>query len=108
MSLRRSDVSGLRALVARLRLVRHLRALVQGDVTLSLDGAVVDEQILAAVLGRDEAEALVGVEPLNCSGWHFASTVMCWPTRRMLTEQQLRQPALLRPDVCPTLLTIRV
>jgi hypothetical protein len=27
----------------------------------------VDEEILAAVFGRDEAEALVIVEPLHCS-----------------------------------------
>src|SRR5205085_1206973 len=33
----------------------------------ALNGRVVHEQVFAAVLGRDEAEALVVVEPLHCA-----------------------------------------
>src|SRR5688500_11339134 len=43
----------------------HALALVERLEAPALDGGVVDEQVLASVLGRDEAEALVVVEPLD-------------------------------------------
>ena len=44
----------------------------------SLNGAVVDETVLATVLGRDKAKALTVVEPLHCSfGTHYCSLVFC-------------------------------
>src|SRR5688572_19936951 len=41
------------------------------------------EQVLAAVLGSDEPEALVGVEPLDGSGWH----VDCLQVRVLATRR---------------------
>jgi hypothetical protein len=35
----------------------------------------VDEQIVAATLGDDKAEALFVAEPLNFSFWHFPNPV---------------------------------
>src|SRR5438477_12097095 len=71
------DVLRLRALGALLGLVLHLRVLREGLVALADDRAVVDEQVLAAVVGRDEAIALVGVEPLDGSGCHFRLHLLC-------------------------------
>src|SRR3954447_2296926 len=70
---RRSLLCGSeRANVLRLRTLRALRdveldllVLVQGLVALALDGRVVHEDVVAAVLLRNEAEALLGVEPLD-------------------------------------------
>src|SRR3954452_24704280 len=66
--LRRSDGAD----VLRLRALRTLRdveldllVLVEGLVALRLDGRVVHEDVVAAVLLRNEAEALLGVEPLD-------------------------------------------
>src|SRR5688572_23090052 len=42
----------------------HLVTLVQRLVAATLDGGVVHETILRATFGRDEAEALVIIEPL--------------------------------------------
>src|ERR687886_1096051 len=51
-------------------LVGDLLVLVQGLQPRGLHGGDVDEHVLAAVLGLDEAEALVGVEPLHGAGGH--------------------------------------
>src|SRR5439155_11720958 len=64
------DVGGVRALGALLGLVGHLRTLGEGAEAVGLDRAEVHEQILAAVIGRDEAVALVVVEPLDGSVGH--------------------------------------
>jgi len=42
-----------------------LLALGEGAEALRLDGRLVDEEVLAAVLGGDEAEALGVIEPLH-------------------------------------------
>src|SRR5919198_81902 len=47
-----------------------IRVLGERLVALADDRAVVDEQILAAFVGDDEAVPLVGVEPLYGSGCH--------------------------------------
>src|SRR5581483_7738062 len=60
-----ADVCSLRALVALLRFVADLLTLGQGLVSLTLDRAEVDEQILPALVGRDESVALLAVEPLD-------------------------------------------
>src|SRR5882757_5381055 len=61
-----------RANVLRLRTLRALRdveldllVLVERLVAIGLNGRVVNEDVVAAVLLGDEAEALLGVEPLN-------------------------------------------
>src|SRR6478735_1639663 len=64
-------VRRLRALVTLLGLVLHLRAFVERAITRALDRAEVDEQVFAALIGCDEAVALVRVEPLDSSGCHF-------------------------------------
>src|SRR4051794_41325059 len=66
--LRRSDgadVLRLRALRALRDVELDLLVLVEGLVALRLDGRVVHEDVVAAVLLRNEAEALLGVEPLD-------------------------------------------
>src|SRR5690242_13523740 len=53
------DVRRLRALLALLRLVLDLRAFVERLVAAALNGAEVDEEVLAAFIGRDEAVPLL-------------------------------------------------
>src|SRR3954469_8760244 len=60
-----------RALLALLLVVAHLRALGERLEAAALDRGVVDEEVLAALIGRDEAEALVVVEPLDGSCCHL-------------------------------------
>src|SRR5215208_1745386 len=68
------DVRGVRALGARLGVVGHLGALGQGLEARAVDAGVVDEQVLAAVLRRNEAEALLVAEPLHGSGGHCVTS----------------------------------
>src|SRR5262249_24129845 len=83
-SLERDDVDGLRALVAGLGVVGDLRPLGERLVAVAIDAGVVDEQVLAGLIGRDEAEALVVAEPLHCSGcyWLYLHGVCALRTRR--------------------------
>ena len=64
-SLQRLDADGFQTLLALLDL--HADALVFSQRTdaRTLDGGDVDENVLAAVVRSDEAEALGGVEPLD-------------------------------------------
>src|SRR5438270_262845 len=71
------DVRRLRALVTLLGFVLDLRAFVQRAVTAPLNRAEVDEQVLTAFIGSDEAVALVRVEPLDSSGCHFCLSPPC-------------------------------
>src|SRR3954449_6054578 len=64
------DVDRLRALVTGLRLVLHARALGERAVAIGLDAGVVDEEVLAALVGRDEAKALLVAEPLDGTCCH--------------------------------------
>src|SRR3982751_5001467 len=100
--MRRSDdpnVDCLRALVAGLRLVLHARALGERAVAIGLDAGVVDEEVLAAFLGRDEAEALLAAEPLDGTLSHvFLSGVFVLRLPWCLLSNRLRAPALLAPD----------
>src|SRR5262249_49126829 len=70
-------VRGLRAFLALLGLVLHLRAFVERAVPRALDRAEVDEQVLTALVGGDEPVALVRVEPLDSSGCHFCLSPPC-------------------------------
>src|SRR4051812_13597229 len=54
----RLDVGGGRTLGALLHVERHLLGFLQGLVAVHLNRAVVGEQILAAVIRRDESETL--------------------------------------------------
>src|SRR5947209_9893981 len=71
-----ADLVGLRALLALDDLEGDPLALVEALVAVHLDGGVVDEDVLAAVHG-DEAEALLGVEPLHGALCHVRSHVSC-------------------------------
>src|SRR4051812_14506220 len=64
-------VCGLRALLALLGLELDLRALGERPVAAALDRAEVHEQVLPAVVRRDEPVTLVCVEPLDGSGCHI-------------------------------------
>src|SRR5689334_15208807 len=61
----RDDVLRLRALRALGDLELHALVLVQRAVALGLDGRVVHEDVGAAAVLSDEAEALLSVEPLH-------------------------------------------
>src|SRR3954451_14961228 len=89
--LERGDVDGLGALVAGLGVVRHLRALGQRFEAVGVDAGVVDEEVLAALVRGNEAEALVVVETLHGSGSHdFPPGLCALRTRRKLLRQRLR------------------
>src|SRR3954462_10395446 len=77
--LERGDVDGLGPLVARLGVEGDPRTLSQRLEAVGVDAGVVNEEVLATVVRRDEAEALVVVEPLDGSGSHD------FPPRRMCT-----------------------
>src|SRR5690606_23915015 len=83
-SVRRRSARSQRADVLRLRALRTLRdveldllVLVQRAVAARLDGRVVGEHVSAAVLGGDEAEALLSVEPLHGSNSHSKTPSEC-------------------------------
>ena len=61
----RPDVGGLRALLAFRHLELDALGLGQGLETAALDLRIMREEVLAAVIGGDEAEALALVEPLD-------------------------------------------
>src|SRR5690348_4121760 len=67
------DRRGLGALLALSRLVRHLGTLGEALVARADDPAVMDEQVLPALVGLDEPIPLGVVEPLHCPGCHCTS-----------------------------------
>src|SRR4051794_28521820 len=68
--LERRDVDGLRALVAGLGVIGHGGTLGERLEAVRVDAGVVDEEVLAALVRADEAEALVVAEPLDGSSGH--------------------------------------
>src|SRR2546425_4035862 len=74
---------GLRSLVPGLLFIGHLHPLVERPKALSVDLALVDEQVLVSLVRSDEAEALVRVEPLDGSGCHLAPPSYVLVRRRM-------------------------
>src|SRR5688500_2558441 len=73
------DVLGGRALAAVDEVELHPLTLGQRTEAAAGDGGVVDEAVLAAVLGGDEAEALRVVEPLHGAGaahWRNSQVVV--------------------------------
>ena len=65
-------VDGLFALRTLLNLKLNLIALIQGLLTIPLNGAEMDKHIFA-VLRRDKTVSLLVAEPLDCSFWHLDS-----------------------------------
>src|SRR4051812_3251057 len=65
------DVDSLGALVPGLLLIAHLRPLCERTEAPAANRGVVDEEVTAAIVGRDEAVALFIVEPLDRSGRHM-------------------------------------
>src|SRR6266576_6034550 len=74
-SLLRNDVDRLGALLALARLELDLGTLGQRLEAVAGDVRVMHEEILAAVLGGDEAVSLGIVEPLDGSGCHVISSL---------------------------------
>src|SRR5947209_11398053 len=64
------DVDGFGALRPCLFLERDLGPLGERAIALRVDARVVDEQVPAALIGRDEAEALLVAKPFDCACWH--------------------------------------
>src|SRR5258708_8358112 len=71
------DVYGLGTLVALLRVIGHLCALLERAIAFAIDPCVVDEQVLVAIVRGDEAEPLIVTEPLHCAGRHVISSTIC-------------------------------
>src|SRR5262249_22321626 len=84
----RADVLRLRALRALGDVELDLLVLVEGLVALGLDGRVVHEDVVAAVLLRDEAETLLGVEPLHGALSHGARYSCCSERRAVTSTAQ--------------------
>src|SRR5690606_32211817 len=80
-SAERANSGGLRALGALADLELDLLVLLEGAEARTLDLGVVDEDVSGAVLGRDEAEPLLRVEPLHSSLCHSVPLLFL-PERR--------------------------
>src|SRR5205085_6860810 len=97
--LQRLYVRGVGAFRPDLGVIADLRALGQRLEAAAGDGAVVHEQVLALIVRRDEAEALLVAEPLHGSGCHlFPPERLCAAKRGRCWRQQLRTLALVRRD----------
>src|SRR3954471_21699549 len=70
------DVGGLRPLRALAELVLDLRAFGEGAEPVAEDRREVHERIFAAVVGRDETEALLVAEPLDRTGSHQTALLL--------------------------------
>jgi drug/metabolite transporter superfamily protein YnfA len=70
MSVGSLEVHGGRTAALGGHFVAHLLAFVEAVETRTLDGADVDEHVLAAVAGLNETEPLGGVEPLHSALSH--------------------------------------
>src|SRR5438067_3341747 len=70
----RLHVCGLGPLVACLGVIGDLRAFRERVVAVTHDCAVMHEQVLRLVVGRDEPKALVVAEPLYGSSSHCVSS----------------------------------
>src|SRR5580704_16193281 len=77
----RTDVLRLRSLLPLGRVELDLLVLIQRPVARTRDRGEVDEHVCRSVIGGDETEALVGVEPLHCSCCHLSSPLSVMPGR---------------------------
>jgi hypothetical protein len=95
--LERLDLLGLRALGPPAGRVLNPLVLLKAAVTVSLDGGVVNEDVVCAVIRGDETVALIGVEPLHGALSHVSSpggTIVgtCLRTTRVGATACLRRP----------------
>src|SRR3954470_20506335 len=70
------DVRGLGSLRALAELEFDLRAFGERPEAIARDPGEVDERVLASVIGRDEAEALLVAEPLHDTGSHLTALLL--------------------------------
>src|SRR4051812_10814845 len=90
------DVRRLRALRALRDLELDLLVLLERAVAARRNGGVVREDVGSAVLGGDEAEALLGVEPLHGANRHdalFSHVRYGQPRRTGTGGSGVRRPA---------------
>src|SRR4051812_25587672 len=73
----RLDVVGLRSLLALRGVEGHPLSLIEGLEATTRDRRVVDEDVLAAVVGGDETKALLPVEPLHNAFSHDFLRAAC-------------------------------
>src|SRR5580700_2929541 len=90
-ALERTDVLRLRSLLPLCRVEFDLLVLIQRPVARTRDRGEVDEHVRRPVIGSDETKALVGVEPLICSGCHQFKSFFCAMTRPRRAD---REPTL--------------
>jgi hypothetical protein len=74
------EMTGARLAALGDQLIADLLRLVEGRQTSALDGADVNEHVLRAVIRLDEAEALLGIEPLNFACRHIGNLSSCEQT----------------------------
>src|ERR1700733_13181395 len=77
----RTDVLRLRSLLPLSRVKLDLLVLIQRPVTGARDRGEMHEHVRRPVIGGDEAETLIGVEPLHCSCSHEPTSSICHPLR---------------------------
>src|SRR3954471_15806252 len=108
--LQRGDVDCLGALVPGLGVVADARAFGERLEALGVDAGVVDEEVLAGIVRRDEAEALVVVEPLDGSGGHVwvPPGISVLRSQRVLRRQRLGTLAQLASGWFPTVDDVRI
>jgi hypothetical protein len=68
------DFLGLQALGSLNQLELHDLSLVEGAITITLDGAEMDKYIILAFLPCDEAEPFGVIEPFNCAVYTICHT----------------------------------
>mmetsp|Transcript_41906 Transcript_41906/g.132297 ORF Transcript_41906/g.132297 Transcript_41906/m.132297 type:complete len:278 (-) Transcript_41906:143-976(-) len=104
---RARDIGGLHLAVLLHRVILDLFALAERAEAVCVDRRLVDEKILTAAVGRDEAEALLRVEPFDSAALLHADRRPA-PRRRRCREgglpdcttQQQRQHAVPITQVC--------
>ena len=75
------DVAGLRSFGSLLNIELDLLTFRQVAETIALNGGEMDENVLAT-FALDEAEALVTVEPLNCTDYSFRHVCLLWQNKK--------------------------
>jgi hypothetical protein len=74
------EMAGARLAALGDQLVADLLSLVEGRQTSALHGADMDEHVLRAVIGLDEAETLLRIEPFDFACRHIGNLSSCEQT----------------------------